>query len=623
MATPHDAKVVQERLRYKFKDENILIRALTAAGKGGNQDGSNIRGNSRLAHLGGFLIQFLLAYIGFGVDSTRGDSSNFSTRVGSASNCVKVAERADLDKCLKYDIRGGGKSALVLRKAINAIAAAIFIDSKDFDQVLEAMLNLGLFAPDDVGVDPRMLSLDHTSVCGSIHDMISICFKSGIGRTQTQNDDRTDNILRYDIGLAGPQIETQDPANLLVAVEGPTDTLAHAMSQVCQETNCVSYVDPLPSSQSQNMDRNLIDSGGLLLYESTIFEGLDLLNVPDPDTLNQDLTSASPEVPPLTKRRKVASGTTSTESTKTSHEKSTNIERQLDAYIAEEAQRCIAHGLPIPQKRSFETLINARIGRLKKNQGTILMLIQACTGGSYSVAALMELARSHNTQHSLQDCQIRHGISMQDRFGLIRRLDERIALNKLLRRYHVFHLYEECLRKNHRAAAEFIPMEPSHPHQPKKAGNPGNNAKSEVTRAMLKEIYPDLNDSMPDWNSKYNMMTRLQTLGRRFQTLINRFGNGILGLMPFGGLAEPFDLEITDTMIGDIPEKAFATFVAVIDEVEGQTLRTLSNLVSIIIDPLVYGSSGGAVLPPIQNTPLHEILQYPKGSDALLGLLSP
>lgn len=73
MATTKDARFVQDRLGYRFKNEAILRLALTAAGKGGAEDGANKRGNSRLAHLGNFLMQFLLAWIGFGDDRTRGE----------------------------------------------------------------------------------------------------------------------------------------------------------------------------------------------------------------------------------------------------------------------------------------------------------------------------------------------------------------------------------------------------------------------------------------------------------------------------------------------------------------------------------------------------------------------
>lgn len=74
MATTKDAKFVQDHLGYWFKDEAILRLTLTAAGKGGAEDGANKRGNSQLARLGNFLMQFLLARIfGFGNHHTQSE----------------------------------------------------------------------------------------------------------------------------------------------------------------------------------------------------------------------------------------------------------------------------------------------------------------------------------------------------------------------------------------------------------------------------------------------------------------------------------------------------------------------------------------------------------------------
>jgi dsRNA-specific ribonuclease len=78
-------------------------------------------------------------------------------------------------------MQSGSRSAVVLRKAMNAIIAAIFLDSQDIHQVLIAVTNLGLVDPghnisewihsntgrlfghDDFSVDPRLLSTSQTA----------------------------------------------------------------------------------------------------------------------------------------------------------------------------------------------------------------------------------------------------------------------------------------------------------------------------------------------------------------------------------------------------------------------------------------------------------------------------
>lgn len=75
MATLDDAIFVQERLGYKFQNLDLLLLALTAAGKGGAEGEEDRPGNSRLAHLGNFLMQFLLAWVGFSNHWSRGKVS--------------------------------------------------------------------------------------------------------------------------------------------------------------------------------------------------------------------------------------------------------------------------------------------------------------------------------------------------------------------------------------------------------------------------------------------------------------------------------------------------------------------------------------------------------------------
>jgi dsRNA-specific ribonuclease len=73
MATLDDAKFIQQRLGYSFQNEEFLLLALTAAGKGGTEDGIEKQGNSRLAHFGNYLMQFILAWVGFTGHQSRGE----------------------------------------------------------------------------------------------------------------------------------------------------------------------------------------------------------------------------------------------------------------------------------------------------------------------------------------------------------------------------------------------------------------------------------------------------------------------------------------------------------------------------------------------------------------------
>jgi dsRNA-specific ribonuclease len=157
MATEENAKFVETCIGYSFRSRSRLLQALTAAGAVENDHD----GNRKLAQLGAALIEFLLVYIGYEADSSRGKirgnrdgdsnvpvvyTTNMKIHLGSFNQRAMVAQRTGIDRCIKYDDRPGSQSPRVLGKAVNAIIAAVFLDSKDITLALRVMVHLGLVA---------------------------------------------------------------------------------------------------------------------------------------------------------------------------------------------------------------------------------------------------------------------------------------------------------------------------------------------------------------------------------------------------------------------------------------------------------------------------------------------
>ncbi|GFF62379.1 Ribonuclease [Aspergillus udagawae] len=504
MATTRDARFVQDRLGYRFKDEAILRLALTAAGKGGAEDGANKRGNSRLAHLGNFLMQFLLAWIGFGDDRTRADTSTLATRFNSADHCAKVAEKAELDRCLKYDMRSGSRSAVVLRKAVNAIMAAIFLDSRDIHQVLMAVTNLGLVDPghsisewirsdtgrlfghDDFGVDPRLLSTSQTTAAESFRQVIlANTFQSAVegGLTETSGRIAQDN--------------SQQEASISAIIGTEVNDAAETLPSTA-------------AGQMENMGHSI---------EQVDWDLTDFFNYPW-DTLNGYGTSTElldphvvPDMPP---NREI--GTNPLHSGMFHPSSSGPEVGTKDSPDDVHARKRRKHG-PVANP-----------------SGTVM------TGSSSAIATLREFVCSYQTEDDFRHWQIGPTVSPQMRFNIIKELDSKIALYGLLRRYHILHFYVECVPADSRALSNFINTDPNDFQQKSKAGNPGYNAKSEVTLLMMREIYPEIDSSSLEYKSKYRAVSKLQTLGRRYLSLADRFGKGVLGLLP------PSNLTNSDNM---------------------------------------------------------------------------
>ncbi|KAH2524159.1 hypothetical protein KXW40_000470 [Aspergillus fumigatus] len=560
MATTKDARFVQDRLGYRFKNEAILRLALTAAGKGGAEDGANKRGNSRLAHLGNFLMQFLLAWIGFGDDRTRADTSTLATRFNSADHCAKVAEKAELDRCLKYDMRSGSRSAVVLRKAVNAIMAAIFVDSQDIHQVLMAVTNLGLFGHDDFGVDPRLLSTSQTTAAEPFRQvLLANTFQPAVegGLTQTSGRIAQDN--------------SQQEASISTIIGTEVNDAAETLPSTA-------------AGQMENMGHSI---------EQVDWDFTDFFNYPW-ETLNAYGTSTElldphvvPDMPP---NREI--GTNPLHSGMF-HPSSSGPE------VGTEDSPDDVHA----RKRR-------KHGPVANPSGTVM------TGSSSAIATLREFVCSYQTQDDFRHWQIGPTVSPQMRFNIIKELDSKIALYGLLRRYHILHFYVECVPADSRALSNFINTDPNDFQQKSKAGNPGYNAKSEVTLLMMREIYPEIDSSSLEYKSKYRAVSKLQTLGRRYLSLADRFGKGVLGLLP------PSNLTNSDNMIISLPDSAFGEFLNILEDSQRDILRRFSDAAFSVLEPLLYGTFRGPMQSNISSYAAKDIIRCPKGSDELLTILS-
>ncbi|KAH1607157.1 hypothetical protein KXX44_009760 [Aspergillus fumigatus] len=554
MATTKDARFVQDRLGYRFKNEAILRLALTAAGKGGAEDGANKRGNSRLAHLGNFLMQFLLAWIGFGDDRTRGEF--LSTKDWDTG----VAEKAELDRCLKYDMRSGSRSAVVLRKAVNAIMAAIFVDSQDIHQVLMAVTNLGLFGHDDIGVDPRLLSTSQTTAVEPFRQvLLANTFQPAVegGLTQTSGRIAQDN--------------SQQEASISTIIGTKVNDAAETLPSTA-------------AAQMENMGHSI---------EQVDWDLTDFFNYPW-ETLNGYGTSTElldphvvPDMPPNREIR------TNPLHSGMFHPSSSGPE------VGTEDSPDDVHA----RKRR-------KHGPVANPSGTVM------TGSSSAIATLREFVCSYQTQDDFRHWQIGPTVSPQMRFNIIKELDSKIALYGLLRRYHILHFYVECVPADSRALSNFINTDPNDFQQKSKAGNPGYNAKSEVTLLMMREIYPEIDSSSLEYKSKYRAVSKLQTLGRRYLSLADRFGKGVLGLLP------PSNLTNSDNMIISLPDSAFGEFLNILEDSQRDILRRFSDAAFSVLEPLLYGTFRGPMQSKISSYAAKDIIRCPKGSDELLTILS-
>ncbi|KAB8067190.1 hypothetical protein BDV29DRAFT_196630 [Aspergillus leporis] len=639
MATRQDARFVQERLGYQFKDEAILCLALTAAGKGGMEDGANKRGNGRLAYLGNFLMQFLLAWIGFDDDRNRAESFTLATQFNSADHCARVAERAELDRCLKYHIRSGSKSAVVLRKALNAIMAAIFVDSRDINQVLAALTNLGLFGHDDFCVDPRLLSSSQTTAVASFPQVVlannfQLEAESSLAKERehvAQGNPEPETLISAAIGTEVNNAAAMIPSTAAVQL----DEVGGLVEQLNWELTDFLY-QPLESLNTYSPSKEFFDN----------------LVVPDmPLNLEIGLSSAHngifhrqtniSELETQDKRdgvhvqKKRRYGPAADSSRVVGDNSGDRCYTWLSQYLAEERERCGLYQHSPPEETFFPEHVQKRIQALGKKNLDILLKFQVMTANSNAIATLCEFVWSYQTECDFRHWQITPAISPQTRFNVIKELDKKVALYGLLRRYHALHLYLDCVPANGRATADFINTNPSNFQHKNKAGNSGYNAKSEVTLVMMRQIYPDIDSSSVEYKSRYRAVSKLQTLGRRYLSFADRFGKGVLGLLPLSNLTNSDNMyipltfhptlldtdKLTEIRIILLPDSVFSQFLDIFDESQGNLLRKFSDAAFCVLKPLLYSTFHGPVLSHIGTYRAEDIIGCPKGSDELLKIL--
>ena len=157
MATPHDLKVeaLEQIIGHTFSLKPLIRLARTSAGA--NPD--NYDGNRKLSQLGASVIDCVLAIIVFFTGGSRGKTNRGAlvTHFGPTYDAVEytadlrksflnkdkyyaAAKRNGIDDCIDYNERTGPDSPEVLRKAINAIIAAVFLDTLNMKTTLIVIL---------------------------------------------------------------------------------------------------------------------------------------------------------------------------------------------------------------------------------------------------------------------------------------------------------------------------------------------------------------------------------------------------------------------------------------------------------------------------------------------------
>jgi ribonuclease-3 len=133
-APAESTTVLEALLEYQFKDEKLLLRALTHRSYVNEHEGEDLRHNESMEFLGDAVLGFLISSRVFYryPNLSEGALSKIKAYLVSAANLVHLADRIRLGEFLRIsrgeEKTGGRKKKAILVDAYEAIIGAIYLD---------------------------------------------------------------------------------------------------------------------------------------------------------------------------------------------------------------------------------------------------------------------------------------------------------------------------------------------------------------------------------------------------------------------------------------------------------------------------------------------------------------
>ncbi|KAE8422782.1 hypothetical protein BDV36DRAFT_309793 [Aspergillus pseudocaelatus] len=257
----------------------------------------------------------------------------------------------------------------------------------------------------------------------------------------------------------------------------------------------------------------------------------------------------------------------------------------MESFLAQETKKCQRNSLQTPQESYFTTDIARAIesADTKLSKDVLERLILG-SGSAQSVLVIQEAIRTWRGRADLSYLQISSNSSKAQTYSNISLINQQITGLNVFRRYQISYLFEEC--------------------------------------AMMKQVLPDVKRESLEWKKGYKDVSNLRLLARRFHVLQERFGKGILALIPYPEQSHQPGLELSDNMLLKVPESTFPQIVSILDHSQGDYLRELSKAAGKIIGTMLYGSQD--FYPPFKLETIEPsyILEQPKDLRTILPLLN-
>ncbi|GKZ74995.1 hypothetical protein AnigIFM50267_001991 [Aspergillus niger] len=544
MATPHEPKIetLEKIIGHTFSLKHLIRLARTSAGA--NPD--NYDGNRKLSQLGASLVDSVLAIIVFFIGGSRECTANLRKAFLNKGKYYAAAKRTGIDDCIDYDKRTGPDSPEVLRKAINAIIAAVFLDTWNIKSTVVVILRFL-----EQGTKDPPLS-------------------SNAERIVTEKESVTEGLFQF----------------LREEIWSSDGDLNHNAIETEAEHDSMATISDRPTAPPT-------PKGGQVARRQG-------------EPLND---SEAAVVIPAPKRRCRAAST----NVSILHGE---VARQI---LLQERQHCAAQNMSPPENRYFSSAIVTKALKLEEDSLGNLTILLITIASPQSIVALRDMMCCVRAQKTVDSHRLAVNVTKRRRYEMIKELNQKNALLRLLRWYHLLELFEQCGGSRTRYSMGYVNTTSADFEHPKRgAGNPSRKDDAKVAQAMMKELFPDLSPISPVYAQEYAAIKHYRKVGQRLYMLTDRFGPGILGLT----LDATQESEISDTMLLNPKNKTFRDFVDLLEESHGQWLRRCSDAAYLLLRPLLEFTLDNTAPFRLELTDPECIFKQPKCSESLLKLVA-
>ncbi|KAE8152219.1 hypothetical protein BDV25DRAFT_170639 [Aspergillus avenaceus] len=569
MASDAQVQAVEFIIGHTFSSTDYIRQALTAAGA----EGESHDGNRALAQIGAYWIDTVLMIVLMRIGVSKEHKARLRNEFTARDHFTFAAKRTGISECIKYSYRSGKDSPTVLRNTINAIVAAVLLDTGSISTTLTVLRN-GDDTNDGRYSDP-IFPLD---LLGDAQNFTDVVY----GR----------------------------PEDVLSTVPIPTN-LNLDLTQI---PGALEIASQTSGSMGSIMDASTnIHSSTTGLLNSTHCPN----TLPDSDIWNPNMavelpTASCPSTGISTEERKEkrrkCTGTTS----------SVKNDLRFREFIEQEREFCKGQRLPPPEATHFTPYVREIVSKMENRSIEPLLELVKTIASPPAIIALRDVILDARTHDTLESFRLQDTMSKANRVSLIEKLENKVNTVQLLKWYHILELFQQCGGPSSRSTTYFINSTSSSFEEGhnKSFGNPRNNDDARVTQAMMKDICPGLEPGMDNYRTQLTKFKRWRKLAKRLHSLTEKYGRGILGLMLGKISACHSVLTISDNF-----DPTFSEFIPLLDTSQGQNLCLFSDAAWKILEPLLFGRLKEKEPFALEKVDPQAILKQPKWSPGLLNLI--